>query len=743
MINFARGEREGCRMKLKRLNGFSRNGFMKFIVISLTLTLLLVVSGANSAEPVVVWERTYGGNANDWANSIIETSDGYVVAGHTESKGAGGADAWIIKLDRNGNIVWDRTYGGSDWDWADSVIETSDGYYVVVGYTASKGAGSGDAWVIKLDRDGNIVWDKTYGGSDWDRSFSITSSSNGCCIVVGDTKSKRDTFDIWVLKINYASSQLNWDKTIGWDRSDEVGYSVVRTSDGYYVIAGWTKPKEKDEVDAQVIKLKDQTPESIHPIELYTNDSTTNKSSNLEYTLKDQNQKPIKTTTETVNTNQLIVLISVLVISFISIAAARSKRRKDLDKVKKYKHALDENVADTLKIGSAPPVPTPFPDFPQELLTKYQPLKYLGEGGFAKVFKCKRLNDGKIVAVKIPKVSNDFVRRSFLKEVAAWFNLYHPNIVKLYDADYKPIEHIEVEFIEGVEVNGKIVRDLDEYPKPVDESTAIKLIKGIAEGLSHAHSRGIIHRDLKPLNILLTPSLIPKITDWGLAKLASSSTTTPALSPLYAAPEQIDSAKYGKPDHRTDIYQLGLIFYELLTGKSPYEGYTPAAIAGKILSEETKPPLPSKFNSVLAKYDGIIERMLAKRKENRYQSVEEFMKHLKSIGEVQDELEELKKSLSETKQSLGRSRSKEEIERLTKEAVEKTAKIAILSAKLNDKVGLISALEDMKLYTKENLDELLNAISQIELMISEGIPISDEFVNMLEVLLQRILRENR
>lgn len=135
--------------------------------------------------------------------------------------------------------------------------------------------------------------------------------------------------------------------------------------------------------------------------------------------------------------------------------------------------------------------------------------------------------------------------------------------------------------------------------------------------------------------------------------------------------------------------------------------------------------------------------MLAKRKENRYQSVEEFMKHLKSIGEVQDELEELKKSLSETKQSLGRSRSKEEIERLTKEAVEKTAKIAILSAKLNDKVGLINALEDMKFYTRENLDELLNAISQIELMMNEGIPISDDFVNMIEVLLHRIVRENR
>ncbi|MBE9468773.1 MAG: hypothetical protein IMY72_10720 [Bacteroidetes bacterium] len=96
-------------------------------------------------------DKTFGGSYSDMANSIIQTTDGkYMVAGYTYSKGAGGDDFWVIKLDENGNKIWDRTFGGDNWDIAKSIIQTTDGGYAVVGCTKSKGEGGWDCWVIKF-----------------------------------------------------------------------------------------------------------------------------------------------------------------------------------------------------------------------------------------------------------------------------------------------------------------------------------------------------------------------------------------------------------------------------------------------------------------------------------------------------------------------------------------------------------------------------------------------------------------
>jgi len=105
----------------------------------------------------ICWEKTYGGSLNDEARSIQQTRDGgYIVAGYTKSKGAGGYDFWVLKLDENGEIIWDKTYGGSRTDEAFSIQQTRDGGYIVAGYTWSKGAGGYDFWVLKLDENGNI-----------------------------------------------------------------------------------------------------------------------------------------------------------------------------------------------------------------------------------------------------------------------------------------------------------------------------------------------------------------------------------------------------------------------------------------------------------------------------------------------------------------------------------------------------------------------------------------------------------
>jgi len=130
--------------------------YKRIIFISLLLSLIglmcLFVFAEKEELPIINWDRTYGGNNNDMVYSLIQTTDGgYVVAGFTSSKGAGGLDFWVIKLDYQGNMSWDKTYGGSDSDWARSLIQTTDGGYIVAGATSSKGAGGKDFWVIKFD----------------------------------------------------------------------------------------------------------------------------------------------------------------------------------------------------------------------------------------------------------------------------------------------------------------------------------------------------------------------------------------------------------------------------------------------------------------------------------------------------------------------------------------------------------------------------------------------------------------
>jgi len=385
---------------------------------------------------------------------------------------------------------------------------------------------------------------------------------------------------------------------------------------------------------------------------------------------------------------------------------------------------------------------SPVEGFPAALLSKYEPLELLGKGGFASVFKAKRKADDEILALKIPRI-DEKTSPYFIKEVAAWYNLNHPNIVRLYKSDLLPVPYLEMEYIDGVEKDGILVRELEKYPKPLPEAGALKIIRGIAAGLSHAHSRGIFHHDLKPLNVLLGSDMDPKITDFGLAKIGARNSLTVhnAYSPLYAAPEQLDESLYGTPDRRTDIYQLGMIFYELLTGKIPYSGCSMGAVLGKILSKEVKPEAISGIDPSLKRYEGIVEKMLAQEKADRYQEVPDFLAALDSLERLDREEGEMKESLEKTKQSLKISTSREEIKRITSEVIGKTATVALLYAGVNEKPELLKALGDLRGYAGENLPELDSAISQLEYMVRNGIPVGKEFEESLKVLLYRIESE--
>lgn len=148
----------------------------------------------------VVWQRTFGGAKDDYANSVHALSDGCIIAGTTYSFGKGGSDAWILRLNVNGDVVWQKTYGGGKDDSANSIIATSGGY-VFVGSTASSGQGADDVLAVKLDAAGDILWQKSYGGTDNDYAVSVIEAREGGYIITGGTASfGSGGYDMWVLK---------------------------------------------------------------------------------------------------------------------------------------------------------------------------------------------------------------------------------------------------------------------------------------------------------------------------------------------------------------------------------------------------------------------------------------------------------------------------------------------------------------------------------------------------------------
>jgi TolB-like protein len=202
----------------------------------------------------IIWAKTYGGIVNDRAYSVQQTSDGgYIVAGYTNSFGAGGWDIFLIKTDANGNIIWAKTYGGTDFDWAYSVQQTSDGGYIVAGWTDSFGAGLDDIFLMKTDANGNIIWAKTYGGIVNDRAYSVQQTSDGGYIVAGRTDSfGAGGWDIFLIKTD-ANGNVQWAKTYGGTNWDEAS-SVQQTSDGGYIVAGYTLSFGAGFYDAFLIK---------------------------------------------------------------------------------------------------------------------------------------------------------------------------------------------------------------------------------------------------------------------------------------------------------------------------------------------------------------------------------------------------------------------------------------------------------------------------------------------------------
>jgi hypothetical protein len=207
------------------------------------------------ASDNVAWQKTYGGASSDSANSIQQTTDGgFVVAGRTASFGAGGGDSWLLKLDASGNVAWQKTYGGTNNDSANSIQQTTDGGFIVSGYTYSFGPGSGDFWVLKLDASGNVVWQKVWGGADGDIAESAQQTTDGGYVVAGATWSfGAGGYDAWLLRLD-ALGNVTWQKTYGGASFDRAR-SIQQTTDGGYVVAGFTGSFGAGGYDFWVLKL--------------------------------------------------------------------------------------------------------------------------------------------------------------------------------------------------------------------------------------------------------------------------------------------------------------------------------------------------------------------------------------------------------------------------------------------------------------------------------------------------------
>ena len=267
---------------------------------------------------------------------------------------------------------------------------------------------------------------------------------------------------------------------------------------------------------------------------------------------------------------------------------------------------------------------------PASLASRYTKSMLVGQGGFARVFKAVR-RDGSIVAVKVPATLDPSTGKTFMAEIQNWVHLDHRNIVRVIDYNILPTPFIEMEYCST---------SLSTIDKPIPSHEAVMLMLNICEGLKYAHARSIAHRDLKPQNIMLNEG-VPKITDWGLSKVISNASfsVSPSFTAHYAAPEQI---RGDQKDERTDIWQLGVILYELVTGRLPFTGESMVEI-GMAIATKT-PGRPGAVHPGAEPLDGIILKCLEKDPAQRYQSVADLQRDLAAYLKM-NYVESLKESI--------------------------------------------------------------------------------------------------
>ncbi|MFH1608705.1 MAG: T9SS type A sorting domain-containing protein [Patescibacteria group bacterium] len=233
------------------------SGTLKIVALS---CLFFLSSFSSFAQPSIEWQKCIGGSTPDFAYSIQQTTDGgYVIAGSTYSApGSHGLqDYWVVKINPIGFIEWQKCLGGTGYDEATSIQQTTDGGYVVAGYSLSNNGdvtgnhGGSDYWITKLDSAGTLIWQKCFGGTGEDKAYSVQQTIDGGYIVAGysfsndgDVSGNHGVQDYWIIKINSVGT-LIWQKCLGGTGEDKA-YSIQQTTDEGYIVAGYTCSNDGD-----------------------------------------------------------------------------------------------------------------------------------------------------------------------------------------------------------------------------------------------------------------------------------------------------------------------------------------------------------------------------------------------------------------------------------------------------------------------------------------------------------------
>jgi len=202
------------------------------------------------------WNQTIGGRSSDAGYNVKQTNDkGYIVTGYTYSYGSGSNDLWIIKTDNNGIEQWSSTVGGLNSEYGHAIQELEEGGFVTAGVTSSLGSGKQDVLLVQTDYQGDVLWQKTYGGRENDWSGSIQLTIDGGFVVVGDTHSySSGGYDLWLIKTDENGSN-EWDCVVGEPNSDETGYAVLQTSSGSFIAAGISASTSNGLGDVWLVKI--------------------------------------------------------------------------------------------------------------------------------------------------------------------------------------------------------------------------------------------------------------------------------------------------------------------------------------------------------------------------------------------------------------------------------------------------------------------------------------------------------
>lgn len=302
----------------------------------------------------------------------------------------------------------------------------------------------------------------------------------------------------------------------------------------------------------------------------------------------------------------------------------------ELDSLKRSISARNVDGGVTLAASRKTTARPPKPELGGEISEKYEIQDLLGFGGFADVYKARRKEDGRLVAMKVPRLAgfDTLEPKVFLQEAELWSRLSHPNIVEVYEFGTKPYPWIAVEYMEG----GSLRLRIGYLTLEESLDIAVKL----CDALYYTHHLGIIHRDIKPENVLSDNERNPKLADWGLGKMMIDLSMRSGSSgtPYYSSPEQVNPAKFGDVGWWTDIYQCGAVLYEMITGKLPFEGQSTLELAISISDSEIVKP--SEVNPELpVALDDVITQCLAKDQGERY----------KDISMMKAALEDVKRSL--------------------------------------------------------------------------------------------------